>query len=89
MKLVTIVTPCYNEEENVEETYRRIKELFASLGKYRYEHLFIDNASTRRHPGHPAAAGRGRQERQGDRQQPQFRAHPLALTACCRPAATP
>ncbi len=46
MKLISIVTPCYNEEENVEECYRRVKELFARLGKYRYEHLFIDNAST-------------------------------------------
>lgn len=46
MKLISIVTPCYNEEDNVEEVYRRIKGLFASLGKYRYEHIFIDNAST-------------------------------------------
>jgi glycosyltransferase involved in cell wall biosynthesis len=40
------MTPCYNEEENVEETYRQVKAIFDSLGKYRYEHLFIDNAST-------------------------------------------
>jgi glycosyltransferase involved in cell wall biosynthesis len=46
--LITILTPCYNEEENVENTYHKVKELFASLGKYRYEHLFIDNASTDR-----------------------------------------
>jgi len=45
-KTISIVTPCYNEEENIEECYRRIKELFTSLGKYRYEHIFIDNAST-------------------------------------------
>jgi glycosyltransferase involved in cell wall biosynthesis len=44
-KLVSIVTPCYNEEENVEECYRQVKEMFAKLGEYRYEHLFIDNAS--------------------------------------------
>jgi glycosyltransferase involved in cell wall biosynthesis len=48
MKLITILTPCYNEEENVENTYRKVKDLFASLGTYRYEHLFIDNASTDR-----------------------------------------
>ncbi len=48
MKLITIITPCYNEEDNAEICYRRIKELFASLGTYRYEHLFIDNASTDR-----------------------------------------
>lgn len=46
MKLISIVTPCYNEEDNVEKVYQRVKELFASLGRYRYEHLFIDNAST-------------------------------------------
>jgi polyisoprenyl-phosphate glycosyltransferase len=45
MKLISIVTPCYNEEENVEECYRRVKEVFAALGRYRYEHVFIDNAS--------------------------------------------
>jgi polyisoprenyl-phosphate glycosyltransferase len=48
MKLISVITPCYNEEDNVEVCYRRIKELFASLGNYRYEHLFIDNASTDR-----------------------------------------
>ena len=48
MKLISVITPCYNEEDNVEICYRRIKELFASLGNYRYEHLFIDNASTDR-----------------------------------------
>ena len=46
MKLISIVTPCFNEEENVEECYRRVRQLFASLGNYRYEHIFIDNAST-------------------------------------------
>ena len=48
MKLISIVTPCYNEEENVENTYRKVKELFDALGTYRYEHVFIDNASTDR-----------------------------------------
>jgi glycosyltransferase involved in cell wall biosynthesis len=45
MKSVTIVTPCYNEEDNVEPLYERVREIMASLGRYRYEHLFIDNAS--------------------------------------------
>jgi glycosyltransferase involved in cell wall biosynthesis len=46
VKLISIVTPCYNEEANVEETYRQVKALFEWLGTYRYEHVFIDNAST-------------------------------------------
>jgi len=47
MKLISIVTPCYNEEENVEEIYKQVKELFkAKLKSYKYEHIFIDNAST-------------------------------------------
>lgn len=46
MKQISVVTPCYNEEENVEECYERIRRLFAGLGRYRYEHIFIDNAST-------------------------------------------
>jgi len=45
MKKITIVTPCYNEEENVDALYRRVKEVFAGLPQYQLEHLFIDNAS--------------------------------------------
>lgn len=45
MKLISIVTACYNEEENVEEIYRQIKDIFTSLKDYTYEHIFIDNAS--------------------------------------------
>lgn len=45
MKQISIVTACYNEEENIEELYRRVKEVMSSLGKYSYEHIFIDNAS--------------------------------------------
>ncbi|MGC1183364.1 glycosyltransferase family 2 protein [Legionella sp.] len=46
MKLVSIVTPCFNEEENVEELYQQIKAIFQQLPHYRYEHIFIDNASS-------------------------------------------
>ncbi|MGO9013526.1 MAG: glycosyltransferase family 2 protein [Dissulfurispiraceae bacterium] len=45
MKLVSVVTPCYNEEGNVDEVYRQVKEVFAGLPGYSYEHIFIDNAS--------------------------------------------
>lgn len=45
-KTVSILTPCYNEEGNVLELYDRVRAVMASIGKYRYEHIFIDNAST-------------------------------------------
>ncbi len=44
MKLISIITPCYNEEENVEDLYRQVKNVFAT-SRYHYEHIFIDNAS--------------------------------------------
>lgn len=43
--LVSIVTPCFNEEGNAREMYEAIKAVFADLPQYRYEHIFIDNAS--------------------------------------------
>ena len=45
-KLITILTPCYNEELNVREVHRRVLGMAAQLPEYRFEHLFIDNAST-------------------------------------------
>lgn len=46
MRLLSVVTACFNEEENVEELYRRVRAQFEQIGRYRYEHIFIDNAST-------------------------------------------
>lgn len=45
MKTISIMTPCYNEEANVQELYTRVRSVMAGLGRYRYEHIFIDNAS--------------------------------------------
>lgn len=47
-KLISIITPCYNEEGNVEEIYRQVKNVLNELPNYDYEHIFIDNASTDR-----------------------------------------
>lgn len=44
-KLISIVTPCYNEEENIDELYQRIVAVMNTLS-YDYEHICIDNAST-------------------------------------------
>ncbi len=45
MKTITILTPTYNEEDNVREVYAQVRAVFAGLEGYDYEHLFIDNAS--------------------------------------------
>jgi len=47
-RLISILTPCFNEEENVRPLYERIRAVFDRLPEYRYEHVFIDNASTDR-----------------------------------------
>jgi glycosyltransferase involved in cell wall biosynthesis len=46
MKLISIVTPCFNEEGNVQDLYQQVKAIFEQLPQYEYEHIFIDNAST-------------------------------------------
>ena len=45
-ELVSVVTPCYNEEENVERLCETVRGVFAELRGYDYEHIIIDNYST-------------------------------------------
>ena len=45
-KLISVVSPCYNEEGNVEALTDRVRALFAELPQYRYEHIIIDNHSS-------------------------------------------
>lgn len=45
MKLISIVIPCYNEEENIIELYSKIKDIFKKFSHYQYECIFIDNNS--------------------------------------------
>lgn len=45
MKLISVVTACYNEEENVERLSSAVRDVFRGLRDYDYEHIFIDNAS--------------------------------------------
>jgi glycosyltransferase involved in cell wall biosynthesis len=45
-KQINIISPCYNEELNIKELYRRTTEVINSLADYDFEYLFIDNAST-------------------------------------------
>jgi glycosyltransferase involved in cell wall biosynthesis len=44
-KTISILTPCYNEEDNVLNVYNQVREVMAGIGKYKYEHVFIDNSS--------------------------------------------
>jgi glycosyltransferase involved in cell wall biosynthesis len=44
---LTIITPCYNEEDNVIECSESIKTMMINhLPEIKYEHIFIDNHST-------------------------------------------
>ena len=45
-KMISILTPCFNEAENVDLLCEKIREALAQLPDYDYEHVFIDNAST-------------------------------------------
>lgn len=45
LPLLSIVTPCFNEEENVDELYRRVKAAVSNIEKYAFEFIFIDNHS--------------------------------------------
>jgi polyisoprenyl-phosphate glycosyltransferase len=45
MKTISIVTACYNEEDNVEKLYLAVKGIMNGYSGYEYEHIFIDNYS--------------------------------------------
>lgn len=44
-QLISIVTPCYNEEENVSAIAEAVRGIMRTFPEYDYEHIFIDNAS--------------------------------------------
>jgi glycosyltransferase involved in cell wall biosynthesis len=47
MKKITVITPCFNEENNVEVCASELKKVMSEkLPTYEYEHIFADNAST-------------------------------------------
>ena len=46
-KLISIVSPCLNEEQSLRQCYEAVRDVFATeLPGYDYEHIFSDNAST-------------------------------------------
>ncbi len=47
MKKITVITPCFNEEDNVEICASELRKIMLEkLSTYEYEHIFADNAST-------------------------------------------
>jgi glycosyltransferase involved in cell wall biosynthesis len=46
VKTITVVAPCFNEEENVRELHARLNAVFAKLPGYAWELVYVDNAST-------------------------------------------
>ena len=49
-KLISVVAGCYNEEDNVDELYARVRRVFESMPQYDWEMILIDNASKDRTP---------------------------------------
>jgi glycosyltransferase involved in cell wall biosynthesis len=46
-KLISVVTPCYNEFHTVRDCFTTVRDIFArELPGYDYEHVFCDNGST-------------------------------------------
>lgn len=48
MKTVSLFTPCFNEEGNIETLYEAVRKVMDSMPQYRFEYVLIDNASTDR-----------------------------------------
>jgi glycosyltransferase involved in cell wall biosynthesis len=46
--LISLISPCFNEEKNIHELYRRVLNVMELLPEYDFEYIFIDNASSDR-----------------------------------------
>ena len=46
MKKVSVVIPCYNEEENISDSYSLLKNIIETIEGYEFEIIFADNDST-------------------------------------------
>lgn len=45
-KHISVITPCYNEKDNIESLSKTVAKIFENFSQYTYEHIFIDNDST-------------------------------------------
>ena len=47
MKKISVVSPCFNEQDNVTDCWQTVRKIFdEQLPGYELEHVFIDNNST-------------------------------------------
>src|SRR5437868_9795174 len=44
-QLLSVVVPCFNEQEAIEHSYRAIKDVLASLPDVDHELIFVDDGS--------------------------------------------
>lgn len=45
-KKISIVIPCFNEEVNIQNAYKSVKQVFSKIKKYKLEIIFVDNCSS-------------------------------------------
>ena len=46
MKKISVVTPCFNEKENIKDLVLSVRKIFREkLENYKFEHIVIDNNS--------------------------------------------
>ena len=45
MKTISILIPCYNEQESLPALYERLKELMDSIENYQFEIMFVNDGS--------------------------------------------
>lgn len=47
-KKISIIVPCFNEEDNVETTFKKIDQIIKRITQYNFEYVFVNNGSTDR-----------------------------------------
>ncbi|MEM1344510.1 MAG: glycosyltransferase family 2 protein [Pseudomonadota bacterium] len=56
--LISVVVPCYNEEEVIGQTLKELEEFSHTLPQYRFEFIFVDDGSRDQTLAHLRAAAR-------------------------------
>ena len=56
MEKISIVIPCYNEEEAIPVYYEEMKKIMLFMKQVKFELLFVDDGSSDQHVGRNANA---------------------------------